>query len=124
MIGPERLLLVTDSSRALDLPPGLYKFGHHVTGTDFDHDGRVGRVPGGSLASSAMGLDHMVRVMKARTSAPLCEVIRTASLTPAERTGLASDVGSLTPGKRADVLLLNPTLRVKHVWLAGIPVRP
>lgn len=124
MIGPERLLLVTDSSRALDRPPGRYKFGHHATGTDFAHDGKVGRAPGGSLASSAMGLDHMVRVMKAHTSAPLCDVIRMASLTPAERTGLAAEVGSLAPGKRADVLLLSPTLRVKQVWLDGVSVRP
>ena len=123
MIGPERLLLVTDSSRALDRPPGRYQFGHHTTGTDFEHDGKVGRAPGGSLASSAMGLDHMVRVMKARTSAPLCDVIRMASLTPAERTGLAADVGSLAPGKRADLLLLSPTLRVKQVWLDGVNVR-
>lgn len=123
MIGPERLLLVTDSSRALDRPPGRYKFGHQFTGTDFDHDGKVGRAPGGSLASSVMGLDHMVRVMKARTPAPLCDVIRMASLTPAERTGLASDRGSLEPGKRADILLLSPTLRVKQVWLDGVRMR-
>lgn len=119
MLGPERLLLVTDSSRALDLPPGRYKFGHRTTGTDFDHDGRVGRAPGGSLASSAMGMDHMVRIMRSRTTAPLNDVIRMATLTPAERTGIAADTGSLTPGKRADLLLLSPTLRVREVWLDG-----
>ncbi len=119
MLGPERLLLVTDSSRALDLPPGRYKFGHRTTGTDFDHDGRVGRAPGGSLASSAMGMDHMVRIMRSRTTAPLNDVIRMATLTPAERAGIAADTGSLTPGKRADLLLLSPTLRVREVWLDG-----
>lgn len=119
MLGPERLLLVTDSSRALDLPPGRYKFGHRTTGTDFDHDGRVGRAPGGSLASSAMGMDHTVRIIRSRTTAPLNEVIRMATLTPAERTGIAADTGSLTPGKRADLLLLSPTLRVREVWLDG-----
>ena len=32
-----------------------------------------------------MGMDHMVRHMKKATKAPLVEVIRMASLTPAER---------------------------------------
>ncbi len=119
MIGPERLLLVTDANRGLDMPPGRYKFGHHQTGSDFDHDGKVGRAPGGSLASSSMGMDHMVRVMKASTSAPLWSLIRMASLTPAERTGIAHETGSLETGKRADVVILSPKLMVRQVLVAG-----
>ena len=42
-----------------------------------------------------------------------------ASLTPADRAGVADEVGSLAPGKRADVLVLNQRLRVKRVFLAG-----
>lgn len=123
MIGPGRLLLVTDSSRALDMPPGRYKFGHRKTGTDFEHDGKVGRAPGGGLASSSMGMDHMVRVMRAATGAPLSELIRMASLTPAERTGIARETGSLAIGKRADVLVLSKTLRVQKVLVGGVIVK-
>ena len=111
-------------NRAIRLMLGVAAPSLRAQLSSFAHDGKVGRAPGGSLASSAMGLDHMVRVMKAHTSAPLCDVIRMASLTPAERTGLAAEVGSLAPGKRADVLLLSPTLRVKQVWLDGVSVRP
>lgn len=120
LLGPRRLLLVTDASRAVDLPPGRYKFGHEETGTDFDHDGHVGRAPTGGLASSATGLDHMVRVMHAATRAPLWEIVRMASLTPAERTGLAHDTGSLAVGKRADVLVLSPRLAVRQVFVGGV----
>lgn len=123
MLGPGRLLLVTDASRAVDLAPGRYKFGHAVTGTDFDHDGKVGRAPQGGLASSSMGMDHMVRTMVAATKAPLCDVVRMASLTPAERTGLASETGSLAVGKRADVLVLSPRLQVTQVFIGGVRVR-
>lgn len=116
MIGPRRLFLVTDSSRAVDMPPGQYKVGNINTGTNITHDGKVSRTATG-LGSSSMGMDHMVRTMKAATGAPLWEVIRMASLTPAERLGIDKEVGSLKTGKRADLVLFSKTLRVKQVWL-------
>ena len=117
-LGPRRLCLVTDANRALGMPPGRYRFGHANDGEWIESDGHVGFVPGGgALASSIVGLDTMTRNMKAMTSATLPEVIRMASLTPAERAGIASDVGSLEVGKRADVLVLDRRLRVKRVFL-------
>ena len=119
-LGPRRLCLVTDANRALDMPPGRYRFGCASDGEWIESDGRVGFVPGGgALASSVVGLDTMVRHMKSATTASLPEVIRMASLTPADRAGVAEEVGSLAPGKRADVLVLNQRLRVKRVFLAG-----
>jgi N-acetylglucosamine-6-phosphate deacetylase len=120
MLGAGRLLLVTDASRAVDMPPGRYKFGHLRTGTDFDHDGTVGRALEGGLASASVGMDHMVRTMHKAIDAPLWEIVRMASLTPAERTGVAGDTGSLAVGKRADVLVLSPAFRVRHVLVGGI----
>jgi N-acetylglucosamine-6-phosphate deacetylase len=117
--GAARLCLVTDSNRGLDLPPGRYRFGHQDDGSWFESDGRVGWAPNGSLASSIMGMDHMVRHMKRHTSASLPEVIRMASLTPAERSGLADETGTLAVSKRADLLLLSRTLQVRRVFLAG-----
>ena len=119
MKGPTRLCLVTDANRALGMPPGEYRFGHPQTGSWFESDGRVGFVPGQGLASSVMGMDHMVRIMRRDTTAPLHDIIRMASLTPAECTGIATETGSLATGKRADVLLLDPNLHIQHVYLNG-----
>lgn len=119
MKGASRLCLVTDCNRALDMPPGNYWFGNASEGTQFRSDGKVGWAPNGSLASSIVGMDHMVRHMKASTSATLPEVIRMASLTPAERTGIAAQTGSLEVGKQADLLVLDRTLAVKRVIIAG-----
>jgi N-acetylglucosamine-6-phosphate deacetylase len=119
MKGAARLCLVTDSNRALDMPPGRYRFGPEQSGTWFESDAKVGFVPGQGLASSVMGMDHMVRTMAASTSAPLFDVIRMAALTPAERVGMSDQVGSLEPGKIADVLLLNGDLHVERVFLGG-----
>ena len=119
MKGANRLLLVTDSNRALDLSPGRYRFGSVDDGSWFESDGQVGWAPNGSLASSIMGMDHMVRHMMKNTSATLPEVIRMASLTPAQRTGISKLRGSLEKAKRADVLILNSHLDVKHVFVGG-----
>lgn len=120
MKGPERLCLVTDSSRAVDCPPGEYRFGPLEDGPLFVSDGQVGRTADGkSLASSVVGLDHMLRTMRAATNAPLPNLIRMASLTPAERTGIAKTVGSLTVGKHADVVVLSPTLEVQKTFIGG-----
>ncbi|MEZ6032232.1 MAG: N-acetylglucosamine-6-phosphate deacetylase [Planctomycetaceae bacterium] len=120
MKGPERLCLVTDCNRGLDMPAGEYTFGNGTNGTTFRSDGKVGWAPNGSLASSIVGMDHMVRHMKANTSATLPQVIRMASLTPAERTGIAHEVGSLEVGKRADIVVMDKDLNVVNVFVKGV----
>lgn len=118
--GAERLCLVTDANRALGMPPGRYRFGPADTGAWFESDGKVGFVPGQGLASAVVGMDTMVRNMKASTTASLPEVVRMASLTPAERTGIDKETGSLEKGKAADVLVLNRALRVQRVFIGGL----
>lgn len=120
MLGPRRLCLVTDSSRALDMPPGRYRFGAGDDATWFESDGRVGRA-GGALASSVAGMDRMLRTMHAASDVGLAAVVRMASLTPAERAGIDGETGSLAVGKRADVVVLSPRLAVRGVIVAGVP---
>jgi N-acetylglucosamine-6-phosphate deacetylase len=64
-------------------------------------------------------MDHMVRHFREVTDATLPDIIRMASLTPAERVGIASIAGSLDAGKRADILLLTKDLKVKKVFVRG-----
>jgi N-acetylglucosamine-6-phosphate deacetylase len=123
MKGSARLCLVSDCSRALDMPRGVYRIGHHQTGEPFEHNGVVGVLPGGhTLASSIFALDHMVRVMARDTDAGLAQVIRMASLTPAERTGFAHDRGSLERGKLADIVILSHDLHVQRTFINGAEV--
>jgi N-acetylglucosamine-6-phosphate deacetylase len=119
MKGASRLLLVTDSNRALDMPPGKYRFGAEEDGPWIESNGKVGFVPGHGLASSVKGMDTMVRTMAYQTSARLPDVIRMASLTPAERVGIADESGSLETGKWADVLILNSHLEIERVFVRG-----
>ncbi|MCG8652737.1 MAG: N-acetylglucosamine-6-phosphate deacetylase [Pirellulales bacterium] len=114
-----RLCLVTDCNRALDMPPGRYRFGPQRGGSWFQSDGQVGWASSGSLASAVTGMDHMVKTMHKSAGVPLEDAVRMASLTPAERVGMERKIGSLQRGKDADVVLLSRHLKVRQVYLKG-----
>jgi N-acetylglucosamine-6-phosphate deacetylase len=118
--GPDRLALVTDCSRALDLPDGEYLFGPKDGGELFVKRDGVGLLPDGSaLASSVVGMDHCVRTFHSLTGVPLPEVVRMASLTPARIAGRDVEIGSIAAGKRADLLILDGALEVRRVYVDG-----
>jgi N-acetylglucosamine-6-phosphate deacetylase len=123
MKGAKRVCLVTDANRAMGMPAGDYRFGPVEDGSWFTSNTKVGYVPGQGLASSVVPLSTMVRNMKRLTTAPLEDVVRMASLTPAERSGVASDTGSLEPGKRADVVILDRRLAMRRVFVHGVQIR-
>jgi len=123
--GPERLALVTDCNRALDMPDGEYIFGPRDGGEAILRRDGVGIMPDGqALASGVVGLDHGVRTFLHLTGASLVEVVRMASLTPARIAGFADVTGSITPGKQADLVVLDKDLQVRAVFVKGqsIPV--
>jgi N-acetylglucosamine-6-phosphate deacetylase len=118
--GADRLALVTDANRALDRPDGEYVFGSLATGERILRRDGVGLMPDGkALASGVMGMDAGVRVMLGATKAPLWEVVRMASLTPARIAGVANQRGSLEVGKRADIVVLDGSLHVRRVFVGG-----
>ncbi|MPY86917.1 MAG: amidohydrolase family protein [Luteitalea sp.] len=123
MLGPDRLILITDSNRAVDMPEGEYMLGPHDTGEPFISDGTVGRCLAGGLASTVCGMDHMVRTMVRDTAAGLVQAIRMASLTPARLIGIQSEVGSLEPGKLADIQVLDRQLYTQRVFIEGVEFR-
>jgi N-acetylglucosamine-6-phosphate deacetylase len=119
--GPDRLALVTDCNRALDLPDGDYLFGALSGGEPFIRRDGVGLMPDGkALASSVQGMDHMLRTFIELTGCPVWEAVRMASLTPARIAGFDSDYGSLAVGKRADLVLLDAGLQVREVFIGGV----
>jgi N-acetylglucosamine-6-phosphate deacetylase len=123
--GPDRLALVTDCNRALDMPDGEYLFGPMDGGEPIVRRDGVGVMPDGkALASGVMGMDHCVRTFLRWTGAPLDEVVRMASLTPARIAGCDGDRGSVVAGKRADLVVLDGELGVCEVYVGGERVWP
>jgi N-acetylglucosamine-6-phosphate deacetylase len=123
--GPDRLALVTDAMRALDRPDGEYVFGPRDGGEPVRKLDGVGvMLDGKALASGVMGLDHCLRTFIAAIGAPIPEAVRMATLTPARIAGVESDVGSIEPGKKADLVVTDRDLTVQAVYIDGRPLPP
>jgi N-acetylglucosamine-6-phosphate deacetylase len=121
--GAERLALVSDCCRALDMPDGPYLIGPLDGGEPMIKADGVGILPSGvALASSVVGLDHCVRTFHRLTGVPLEVVVRMATLTPARIAGFDSELGCIAPGKRADLLVLDRELNIRTVYRDGTPI--
>jgi N-acetylglucosamine-6-phosphate deacetylase len=121
--GPDRLALVTDCNRALDMPDGPYLFGPLDGGEPILRQDGVGLMPDGkALASGVVGMDEGVRTFQRLTGVSLIEAVRMASLTPARIAGRDRDLGSIEVGKLADLVVLDRRLDVRQVYLAGQPL--
>ena len=82
-------------------------------GPDLNYDDQ------GKLAGSRMTLDNAVRNMMTHTGYGLCHAIRMATLNPAKLLGIDHRVGSLKPGKTANLIVIDDMVHVKRVILQG-----
>ena len=112
----ERLVLITDSVRATGMPDGEYTLG----GQGFTLRGIECRMADGTIAGSVLRLNRAVRNYRDYAGVPLYAGVRAASLSAAESAGLAARKGSLTPGKDADIILMDDNCRVKRTIVRGI----
>lgn len=117
--GADRAALITDAISAAGMPDGRYELGgQHIVVAD-----RVVRLAAdGSLAGSTLTMDAALR-RAVRAGVPLVDAVRMAATTPARAIGLGDRVGALTPGLRADLVMLDPNLHVQRVMRAGTWLR-
>ena len=102
LCGPDRLSIVTDAIAALGMPPGRYPLGDADVAVDDDG----ARLDDGRLAGSVIGLDAGLRNLMAFTGAPLDHAVAAVTRIPATLLGDGTR-GSLEPGGRADLTLLD-----------------
>lgn len=77
----------------------------------------------GVLYGSQLTLSVAIRNMRKHTGAPICDLIKMVTSTPAKAVGLFRDRGSIEPGKVADLVALDEDLNVKGVLLEGNFIR-
>lgn len=70
----------------------------------------VGRDMNGGLAGSVLTQDEAIRNFMVLAGAGLVDAVRCASLNPAEVIGVEDSLGSIAPGKLADIVLLTEDL--------------
>lgn len=107
---PGRIVLISDSMRATGLENGTYDLG----GQQVTVDGKLATLADGTIAGSATNLYDCMRTAVS-FGIPLEEAVAAASMNPAKSINIYEEVGSLTPGKRADVLLADKDLNLVRV---------
>ena len=81
-------------------------------------DGRL-TLDDGTLAGADLDMISAVRFMRRTIGLDLREVLRMASLYPAEAIGQADRLGRLTKGAAANIVALSDELDVSGVWIDG-----
>lgn len=116
--GPERTLLITDAIRAAGLPEGESELGGQRVVV---RNGEC-RLANGTLAGSIVTMDQALRNFLAAAGWSLAHGWPVSSRTAATALGLENELGSVAPGYRADLVLLDRNLEVAATLVGGRPV--
>ncbi len=110
----EKLCLISDALKCAGMPDGEYIFGGQPM---ILKNGKATMKEDGVLAGSVITIHDAVRNL-VRFGIPLEDAVYAASAAPAKAVGL-SDVGSLEPGKKADIVVLSEDLEIISVFING-----
>lgn len=115
LYGKEKLILISDSMRATGLGDGISELG----GQQVTVKGRRAFLKDGTLAGSVTCLFDCLKTAVMEMEIPLETALRCASYNPAHCLGEADRIGSIVPGRQADLLLTDEKLELKAVMLRG-----
>ncbi len=116
--GPEKVALITDCMMAGGLPDGEYNLGE----LDVVVSNGECRLADGTLAGSTLTICQAIKNMVHTLHVPLFDAVKMASLSPATALGLEDTIGSIKPGKAADLVGLDKDLNVRFVMVDGVTV--
>lgn len=106
--GTEKVVLITDSNVAdYKAPPGLEQY------PDLCFD------PFSRLSGSRLTMDRACRNIMAHTGTGIAEAFLMASRNPARAIGMGDMVGTVTPGKKANLVFVDEIFSVNKVMLEG-----
>ena len=114
MFGYKRVILISDTMRAAGMSDGDYTLG----GQAVKVKGKLATLADGTIAGSVTNLMNCMRTAVS-FGIPLEDAVWAAAVNPARAIGIFSRMGSLEPGKRANVVVLDQNLELKDVFSAG-----
>jgi len=114
--GPDRVAFITDAMDAAGFGDGLYDLGPLKVEVV---QGVARLVEGGSIAGSTLTLDTAFKRAVTVDRLPLEHAVRALSANPARLLGLSDRIGSLAPGKDADLVVLDAGYDVVGVMRQG-----
>lgn len=118
LFGDDRIILISDSMMATGLEDGIYSLG----GQTVNVHGNLATLADGTIAGSVTNL-YSCMTSAVNMGIPLESAVKCATMNPAKAIGIYEKAGSITPGKFADLLLLNSDLSLHSVILRGKTIR-
>lgn len=107
---PDRIILISDSIRATGMGDGIYELG----GQQVKVSGRLATLEDGTIAGSVTNLFECMKMAIAYGIKPE-DAIASATMNPAKCIGIYQEVGSISIGKKADILLLDSQFQLVKV---------
>ncbi|MFE4536409.1 N-acetylglucosamine-6-phosphate deacetylase [Streptomyces scopuliridis] len=114
--GADRVAFVTDAMDAAGFGDGRYQLGPLAVEVK---EGVARLVEGGSIAGSTLTQDTAFKRAATVDRLPVEDIVRAISANPARLLGVYDTVGSLEPGKDADLVVLDEEFSVKGVLHKG-----
>lgn len=116
ILGEDRIILISDSMRATGMTDGVYTLG----GLDVKVEGnRATLVSDGAIAGSVTNLMECMKTAVQKMGIPLEVAVACVTKNPAKCLGVYDKYGSITAGKKANLVLLDKELNVKAVIKDG-----
>ncbi|MFI6562935.1 N-acetylglucosamine-6-phosphate deacetylase [Streptomyces sp. NPDC050534] len=114
--GANRVAFITDAMDAAGFVDGRYMLGPLEVEVS---DGVARLVEGGSIAGSTLTMDRAFKRAVTVDRLPVRDVVAAMSANPAKLLGMYDTVGSLEPGKDADLVVLDEHFDLKGVMRRG-----
>ncbi|MFE4665398.1 N-acetylglucosamine-6-phosphate deacetylase [Streptomyces sp. NPDC056716] len=114
--GADRVAFITDAMDAAGFGDGRYMLGPLEVEVS---EGVARLVEGGSIAGSTLTLDRAFKRAVTVDRLPVEAAVQALSVNPARLLGLSDAIGSLEPGKYADLVLLDDDFDVRGVMRHG-----
>jgi N-acetylglucosamine-6-phosphate deacetylase len=112
-MGLERSVLITDAMAAAGMPDGTYQLGPIQVEVK---DGKC--TSNGTLAGSVLTMDRAVRNITKFAGWSLQHAVRAATVNATRAVGLTQH-GQLSPGAKANIIVLNPAGEVRRTIVRG-----
>jgi N-acetylglucosamine-6-phosphate deacetylase len=113
--GPRRMMAITDGVAAAGLSEGSSAL---LGGRIIRVRGSAAYLDDGTLAGSVATMDRAFRFLVHEVGLALDDAAQMCASTPASELGLR-DIGTITPGAIADLVVMDRNLRVKRTYVAG-----
>ncbi|MDQ3168874.1 MAG: N-acetylglucosamine-6-phosphate deacetylase [Acidobacteriota bacterium] len=115
--GHDRVMAITDGTAGSGLPRGS---GATLGGQPITV-GETAMLADGTIAGSVLTMDKAFAALVGTVGVPLHEAAAMCATTPARELGLQG-LGIIAEGSRADLAVLDASLRVRQTWIGGVMV--